>query len=156
MKRSPSGHNGWHNEETVSYVVLEAGNWELADGTRLQVGKMNTDATVGNSLPSSTWADVTFSGALPFTSAPVVLSQVQTNNDTEWVKTRQQNVTAAGFDVALEEAEMMTTTHESARQGRVIGWLAIEGRASTWNGHAYPTPLRSGTPFGRKPGRWGV
>jgi serralysin len=113
---------------------------------------MNTDATVGKQV-SNTWADVAFSDALPFTSAPVVLSQVQTNNDTEWVKTRQKNIITTGFKVALEEAEVMTTTHGSARQGRVIGWLAIEGGTGTWNGHTYPTPLRSGTPCGRRPGR---
>jgi hypothetical protein len=28
--------DGWHTEETVSYVVLEAGSWELADGTKLR------------------------------------------------------------------------------------------------------------------------
>jgi hypothetical protein len=58
-----------------------------------------------------------------------------------------------GFDVALEEAEVMSTTHGSARQGRVIGWLAIMTGTGTWNGHAYPTPLRSGTPCGRRPVR---
>jgi serralysin len=89
---------------------------------------------------------------LPFTSAPVVLSQLQTNNDAEWVKTRQKSVTATGFDVALEEAEDRGP-HGSARQGRVIGWLAIMTGTGTWNGHAYPTPLRSGTPCGRRPVR---
>jgi hypothetical protein len=124
-------HDGYHPWETVSYVVLEAGSWELADGTRLEVGKLDTMATVGRRV-SNQWAQVTFDAS--FAAAPVVLSQVQTNNDPEWVKTRQHAVAASGFQVALEEAEVMTQPHSMEE---VIGWLAIEAGAGEWNGHRY-------------------
>ena len=69
-----------------------------------------------------------------FSSTPVVLSQVQTHNDSHWVNTRQQNVTSNGFQVALEEEEARTTAHASRE---TIGWLAIEPGEGTWTSHAF-------------------
>ena len=75
------------------------------------------DTRIG-SRRSNVWAGVTFSET--FSSAPVVLSQVQTNDDPHWVKTRQRNASATGFQVALEEEEASTTAHGTD----TIGWLA--------------------------------
>ena len=95
-------YGGGHATETVSYIVLEAGTWQVAGGKQLQVGTLATNATVGVRV-SNVWAGVTFSET--FSSAPVVLSQVQSNDDPHWVKTRQRYVGTGGFQVALEEEE---------------------------------------------------
>ena len=123
------GQNGTHATETVSYVVLEAGSWALPDGRRLEVGKVITSATVGVASPA--WATVSYGAA--FGAAPVVVSQVQGDADGHWVKTRQRNVGAGGFEVALEEDDAQTAPHGS----ETIGWLALEGGSGTWNGKAY-------------------
>lgn len=122
--------DGAHTTETVNWIVLEAGNWQLADGTRLKVGKLNTSATVGTSVANQ-WSQVNFSGAFP--TSPVVMSQTQTNFDSYWVKTRQVNVGTTGFQVALEEDEAKTTSHGV----ETIGWVAIEAGSGTWNGRTY-------------------
>ena len=109
--------------------MLEAGQWELPGGTLLEVGTLDTAATVGRRI-ANRWERVNLS--LPFSSAPVVVSQVQTQNDAHWVKTRQRNATAVGFQVALEEEESKTTPHSS----ETIGWLAIEAGQGSGNGHA--------------------
>jgi hypothetical protein len=59
----------------VIYLVLEAGRWELADGTLLEVGLLDTAATVGGRI-SNQWEAVSL--GRPFSSVPVVVSQVQT------------------------------------------------------------------------------
>jgi hypothetical protein len=102
-------------------------------------------ATVGKNV-SNEWETVYFADT--FSADPVVLSQVQTptGNDAEWVTTRQKNVGTTSFQVALEEAEVMTQAHGM----EVVGWLAIDAGEGDWDGHDYPTPLRSGTPCGRK------
>ncbi|MCP4593679.1 MAG: hypothetical protein GY842_23330, partial [bacterium] len=123
-------HDGAHTTEAVGYLVLEAGSWQLADGTLLDVGTLNTNATVGKQVTNQ-WVHVDLN--LPFSAAPVVVSQVQTNNDTHWVKTRQQNVVASGFDVALEEDDGQTAAHGS----ETVGWLAIEAGEGEWNDHNY-------------------
>lgn len=135
--------DGAHTTEAISYLVLEAGSWTLADGTRLEVGTLDTQATVGRSV-SNVWEHITFSPAFP--SAPVVVSQVQTENDTltapypppgpqdaTWLKTRQRNVASGGFDVALEVAD----NHTTIPIAETIGWLAIEPGQGDWHSHPY-------------------
>jgi len=127
-------HDGAHTTEAVSYIVLEAGSWELADGTLLEVGTVETAATVGSAL-SDQWESVLFSQE--FTAAPVVLSQVQTDNDPHWVKSRQQLATTTGVNIALEEEEGKTTPHGS----ETVGWLAIEPSAGEWSGRLFEAAL---------------
>jgi serine protease AprX len=99
---SAPNHSGAHtNGETVSWLVLEAGAWTLPGGVQLAVGRVSTAATVGRLLTNQ-WQAVTFSD--PFPATPVVLSQVQTNNDPHWVGTRQRAVSTS--EVAPEQVKV--------------------------------------------------
>ena len=122
--------DGAHAAETVSYVVLEAGSWELDDGTLLEVGRVATVATVGR-LIDNHWENVTLSQS--FVSTPVTISQVQSASDARFVSTRQQNGNPGGFEVALEGEETASTSHGT----EVVGWLAIEAKSGVWSGHRY-------------------
>ncbi|MCL4264494.1 MAG: hypothetical protein KJ069_14820 [Anaerolineae bacterium] len=125
--------NGNHTTEAVSYMVLEAGVWELPGGVKLEVGKQTTAATVGPLLNiNNQWAAVQFSASFGG-QTPVIISQVQTNNDPTWVKTRQTDRSATGFKVALEGADVVNTPHGA----ETIGWLAITPANGNWNGRAY-------------------
>ena len=53
--QEPEYLNGTHTRESLSYMVLEAGTWELDDGTRLEVGTVDTSATV-----TTPWTDIDF------------------------------------------------------------------------------------------------
>ncbi len=123
--------DGAHTTETVHYVVLEAGSWQLASGVRLEVGKVATNRTVGQRFANQ-WQQVTLPSSL--TAAPVVLTQVQTANGAGWLKTRQRAANISGFQVALEEEEAATAPHA---QVETIGWLAMESSQGTWSGHPY-------------------
>jgi hypothetical protein len=124
--QEPDGYDGTHVPESVSYIVLEAGEWELADGTRLEVGRFDSDAEVPGGVP------VTFGGG--FEETPVVFSQVQTANDPEFVRTRHLEDGAGGFTVALEEQEAPLTPGHGEE---TIGWLAIAPGAGDWSGQTY-------------------
>lgn len=113
------------NDESVSYIVLEAGEWVLPDGTNLQVGTIDT-----NKIAGSNWETVNLDA--DFDTTPVVLSQVQTNNDPSWVKTRQRAAQTTSFQVALEPDDA-TATHGT----ETIGWLAMEPSTGDWGGHTY-------------------
>ncbi len=65
---------------------------------------------------------------------PAVFSQVQTDNDPELVRTRQDNTTANGFDVALEEEEAAVN---SPHGSEIIGWFAMSPGSGTWDGYTY-------------------
>ncbi len=122
--------SGTHTTETVSYVVLEAGSWELADGRLLEAGSMTTSAVVGRRI-TRVWQTVTF--ASDFGAKPVVISQVQSNNDPGWVGTRQRNATADTFQVAMEAEEAATVRHAA----EIVGWMALEPGSGTWSGLGY-------------------
>ena len=131
LKIHESG-DGPHANETVAYYVFESGDWTLPDGKLLKVGKLNTGITIGRLL-SQTFEQVDFRD-VTFIESPVMISQVQTNNDPSWVKTRMKDVSAYGFMVALEEDEIQTTSHEAAE---TIGWMAIETGNGVWDGLEY-------------------
>jgi Subtilase family len=134
----PPNLDGSHLEETVSYVVLEAGRWGIAGGSVLEVGSAATSATVGQQGRRLTWKKVVFSAQFPET--PVVLSQVQTTNDPHWVKTRQRDPLPSSVFVAMEEEEAKTTGH----QIETVGWLAVTPGAGTWSGKSFVADTQSG------------
>lgn len=120
---------GSHSAETVSYFVFEAGTWQLEDGTLLEIGQTNSSGLVNNGAGFET---VDFS--LEFDNTPVVISQVQTENETDFVRTRQRNTTLNSFDVAMEEEE---ANEGSGHATETIGYLAIEPGAGESEGFTY-------------------
>lgn len=118
--------DGRHTTESFSYLVLEAGTWQLADGTLLEVGSFKTNATT-----TSEWANIDLKA---FDKAPVVLSQVQTSNDSDFVRLRQQNISADNFQLALEKEEALET---AAHGTEAIGWMALSAGAGDWSGLSY-------------------
>ncbi len=100
----------YHVTETIAYMVLEAGRHTLADGTILEVGKVQAG--------SSSLA-VNFKGS--FGRAPIVFSQVQTFNDAQAVVTRQQNISSSGFQLSLQGEEKAPN-----HQLEGVGYVALE------------------------------
>lgn len=113
--------DGIHVEETVSYVVMEAGLWALADGRVLEVG-----TTVTNQLSSGPFADVGF--AADFADRPEVFMTVQTFNEAGYLTARGDGLSASGFSMALEEEE---ATNRGSHAEETVGWFAIGGGLST-------------------------
>jgi hypothetical protein len=127
--QEPSNFDGIHwMPENFSYIVLEAGNWELKDGTRLEVGALNSDGlvTLGD------WHTVNFQSS--FDTNPVVFSQIQTFNGKDFVRTRQRNTSIKGFAVGMEEEEARKYT---GHVKETVGYLAIESGRGNWSGLEY-------------------
>lgn len=122
--------DGSHTAETVSYLVVEAGGWQLPNGAQLRAGKLQMSSTVGR-LVANQWKTLSYGGS--FTNSPGVFSQVQTNNDSSWVKTRHLSVGTNSAQLALEKDEASAVSHGI----ETVGWIAIESGSGTWNGHSY-------------------
>jgi hypothetical protein len=103
--------DGGHTTETMSYIVMDAGVFELHDGTRVEVSTLQVDQS---------FTPVTFSQTFPLT--PMVLSQSQTVNDPTAIITRQRNVSLSGFEVRLQEQE----ANDQAHAFETVGYIAIE------------------------------
>ena len=130
--QEPSNEDGIHALETLSYFVFEAGTYQLSDGTLLEIGTLNTGATANlNNGGVTPWQTVDFD--IDFADTPVIFSQVQSDNETDLVRTRQQNATANGFEVVMEEDEVKARNGET-HLNETIGYVAISGGVGTSNG----------------------
>jgi hypothetical protein len=123
---------GPHPSVNVHYVVIEAGDHTLADGTRILAGLRSTTTKQGKNVPNPRGFDtINFSPA--FSVIPVVLGMVQgTENETStlpgavsspWLTQTIRNVGTNNFQMALERAE---TSAGSIGTNEDIGYLAIE------------------------------
>jgi hypothetical protein len=102
----------WHTVENVSYMVVEAGEHILPDGTMWQAGTYALDGTLK-------WKQVTFPGS--FLDKPLVFQTGQTFNGGDTIAIRMKDVTPEGFTVALQEEERMNDGHAP----ETIGYLAM-------------------------------
>ncbi|WP_198648796.1 SdrD B-like domain-containing protein [Cyanothece sp. BG0011] len=133
--QEPVNEDGTHILETLSYFVFEAGTYQLSDGTLVEVGSFDTDATANvQNLSLTPWQTVEFD--IDFADTPVIFSQVQTLNDSNLVRTRQQNATANGFDVVLEEDEVYGRNAEG-HSHETIGYVAIASGNGNSNGVSF-------------------
>ena len=108
--------DGSHGKESFSYMVLEAGTWELENGALLEVGTVDTNKTTKQG-----WEKINFDA--DFAKLPVILSQVQTNQDNEFVRTRQYQASVDGFRLSMEEEEAL---RNSGHGQETVGWLAMD------------------------------
>ncbi|MEM9008448.1 MAG: choice-of-anchor Q domain-containing protein [Cyanobacteria bacterium P01_F01_bin.86] len=118
--QEPNYKDGNHIDESVSYLVMEAGDWTLADGTRISAGTHSSSR-----LTSKGFDSVNLTG---FDTAPTVLSQVQTENGGDWVTTRIKQQSSQGFQLAMQEEEAL---NKGGHVTESLGWLAIDqGKAN--------------------------
>lgn len=113
--QEPSYRGGQHNNEKVSYMVMEAGDWALDNGARISAGTLDSDT-----LTSDGFDETDLTG---FNDTPAVLSQVQTTNGRDWVTTRMTDQSKNGFDLAMQEEERM---NGGGHAKETIGWLAVD------------------------------
>ncbi|MEM7590089.1 MAG: hypothetical protein AAF383_00960 [Cyanobacteria bacterium P01_A01_bin.83] len=125
--QEPRNLDGIRTKESFSYLVVEEGTWQLDDDTLLEVGTVNT-----NLLTSDGWEDIDFSNN--FTADPLVFSQVQTDNGSDFVRTRQRNTSLDGFQVAMEEEEAF---NNSGHAQETVGWMAISEGSGNWSQNNY-------------------
>ena len=94
-------------------MVIEAGTWALADGTKISSG-----TTSLNSYDN--FESVSISGDL---SNPTVLTQLQGFENEKYVVTRTHNIANDSFNVLMETGKGIST---ASPQSESVGWIAIE------------------------------
>jgi VCBS repeat-containing protein len=135
------GDGALHAAETVEWMVLEAGSYQLANGRRLDVGTLSTTATRQAGGPAG-WATVNFASS--FNSAPVVFHTVQTVNGTaaeqhDFYGTRMNGLANTNsFQIALNDHEGDPNPRTTAE---TIGWMAMEVGDGYWDGNNYEVGL---------------
>ena len=105
--------------ENISWIAVASGTHVLDNGLEIQAGFV----TATNQTPSA----IAFNSSL---TAPVVFTQISSDNELSAVATRNDNVSATGFDVSMDEEEANSTAHATED----IGWIAIESGGSVASG----------------------
>ena len=115
-----AGADGFHADETVNYMVVEAGRHELTNGAVIEAGTIDTDAVYMTRFEGG-FAEVDFAGDLSGSNTAVFAS-TNTVNGSHMVTTRVDDVDANGFEIAMAESESRTDGHAV----ETIAWVAIE------------------------------
>jgi len=109
--------------ETIQWIAIAAGKYELADGRKVEVGTVSADMTAKS---------VNFTSG--FTAAPVVLTSVMSNNDTKTTNASPITVSKTGFSVGLQVEKGQAQTHAAETVGYIAmsaGGTAALGVAAT-------------------------
>ncbi|MCA0920672.1 calcium-binding protein [Pseudooceanicola nanhaiensis] len=114
------GSDGIHKVETVSYMVVEAGRHELANGAVIEAGLVETDRVYQSTLNQG-MTDVAFEGALSGADTRI-FATLNTMNDAEFATARIHKVTAEGFRLSMAEREADTSGHGI----ETIGYVAFQ------------------------------
>lgn len=134
---------------TVDYLVMEAGDWTMADGaggTRVIAGTFSevSDVQGGGSYAGSGYGeDVAFSP--PFASAPAIVATVSTENDASWVvahlndgNTRSNPPDASNMGIYLGRSAL-SAVHDPED----VDYIAIESGHGTNNGGEFDADVGS-------------
>jgi len=110
--------NGIHTTENVSYIVMERGIYILEDGTKVEAGRFDTDAT-----GSFGWSGF----SQTFNQVPVVTSSISSFNEEDAVCCRLKNIDTTGFDFCMQEQEINSQNHIT----ETISYIAWEPSSGT-------------------------
>jgi VCBS repeat-containing protein len=126
-----------HVAETVSWMVVEAGVWDLGGGVVLEADTIDT-----NNLARHGFENVAH--AADFDGDVATLTQVQSFTGTSFVRTRQQFGDEDGFQVMLEEEQAQNGGGHSTE---TVGWVSMGiGATTAGNGALEIGKINPGVP----------
>jgi len=109
--------DGSHVTEAVSYLVMEQGNYTLADGTKIEAAKLETRA-------ADSFQQVAFSEA--FNVPPIVMTTITGFNDSNAVAGRVRQISVDGFGYRMQEQEGNVQDHGTENLS-YIAWEPSSG-----------------------------
>lgn len=128
----PDEESDDHGNETVAYMVMEAGAHMLPDGTRIDAGRKNITTYYGNAVTGG--GDDTCTFTQTFTHTPVVLAALQSNRNTgspDFLNASAHAVTSSNFACTVEVPDGVV---DEPTQSETMGWIAIERGIFSNNG----------------------
>ncbi len=110
--------DGSHAPETVSYLVLEKGIYTLDNGIKVEAGSFTGSTSFKQVTLKQTYNDI-----------PVILTQVMTDNGTDAITNRVQNIDKLSFSHKIQEQESTQSKHPEAETIGYIAWEPGQGEA---------------------------
>ncbi|MFO7801591.1 MAG: malectin domain-containing carbohydrate-binding protein [Desulfovermiculus sp.] len=131
--------DGKHVQETVSFLVMEMGNYILVDGTRIEASYFDTRAMY------SDFDTIPFNS--PFQTQPVVTTSITTFNDQRPVTGRIHNASTQGFDYSLQEEEDSALDHAQES----VAYIAWEPSNGEIDGTRFEVATAQGITYASQP-----
>jgi lysophospholipase L1-like esterase len=117
--------DGVHGSEQLSYVAMTRGRRTLGNGKPPVVLAESTSVT-GGGFQTKTFSQ-------PFTTVPIIIATVVTQNEVSAVAVQIQSITTTGFQIRLREQEANAQSHVA----ETVHYLAWEPGSGTVNGLHY-------------------
>ncbi len=114
--------DGNHIKETVSFIVLEQGNYTLDDGTMIEAGKFTSQDTNFQTIQFNT----------AFTTSPVTMTSIATFNEEDTATGRLRNISTTSFEHKVQEQESLVNGHGS-EEISYIAWEPSKNRIGPIN-----------------------
>ena len=111
--------DGIHDAETVSYVVMEMGSYELADGSYVEAGRFVTQSITGSKA-------IEFN--LSFNVQPVLVTSINTFNGENSVTAHIRDISTDGFSYKHQKQEIDMTTAHASETVSYIAWEPSSGQ----------------------------
>lgn len=127
--------DGTHNNEYVSYMVIEKGIHAMRDGQSIMADNINATQST-----EEVFTQIDFPQSFPGT--PIVISHPQTSYGGDSIVTRMRAINSSGFQALIEEQESNDNIHVT----ELIGYIAIYGNSSPITGRENP-PVCSNAQF---------
>jgi lysophospholipase L1-like esterase len=112
-----------HGAEQLSYMAIARGRHTLSNGKAVLAESTNV---TGGDFQVKTFSQ-------PFTTVPIIIATVVTQNEVEAVAVQIRNITTTGFEIRLREQEANAQTHVA----ETVHYLAWEPGSGTVNGLHY-------------------
>lgn len=110
-----------HPTEQIGYMALTPGRHPQNDGSLWEAGTVS----LGGTVATDSWLNVNFAQA--HGSVPKVFAVAQTYEGTATVAVRLRNISATGFQVALQEEQATQDGHST----ELLGYIAISAPSTT-------------------------
>jgi PKD repeat protein len=115
--------DGLHSQEEVSYLVMDAGNYMLADGTRIEAGAISTN----------TKSFKTFYFHQAFKVVPVLITSISTYNEADTVTNRLKAINKKRFKFRLQEQGSIKSQRHTYESINYIAWEPSAGTKDGWD-----------------------
>lgn len=125
-------HDGDHTTETLGWVVVERGHWDLGGGLEVEAGRFRTDQTG----PYNVWATLRFQQAFP--EAPVIASNLNSDNGGDSTGTWHHDVRPDRALISMVEDE-----HNDGHVTEDLGYIAVRPGSGVHDGRRWAA-VRSG------------
>ena len=118
--------DGVHGAEQLSYVAIERGRYTLSNGKIVLAASTTVS---GGGFQTKTFP------SQPFTTVPIIIATVVTQNEAQAVAVQLRNITTTSFEIRLREQEANAQAHAP----EIVHYLAWEPGTGTVNGLAFET-----------------